>query len=138
GPHSVIGLITEWMDAEGQTEVRNENTDLGGTMRLGGQKCHLVKGSKVREMYGEATIVERHRHRYEVNNNYIDQLKAAGLKFTGLSADKKLIEIIENPDHPWFVAAQFHPEFTSTPRDGHPLFTGFIAAAYEHQKQKRN
>jgi CTP synthase len=138
GPHSVIGLITEWMDAEGQTEVRSENTDLGGTMRLGGQKCHLVKGSKVHEMYGEATIIERHRHRYEVNNNYINQLEAAGLKFTGLSEDKKLIEIIENPDHPWFVAAQFHPEFTSTPRDGHPLFTGFIAAAYEHQKQKRN
>ncbi|MFT4929633.1 MAG: CTP synthase [Phenylobacterium sp.] len=136
GPHSVIGLITEWMDAEGQTETRDANTDLGGTMRLGGQKCHLTPGSKVHNMYGSDTIIERHRHRFEVNNHYIEQLEAAGLKFTGLSADKQLVEIIENPDHPWFVAAQFHPEFTSTPRDGHPLFEGFIAAAFEHQKNK--
>jgi CTP synthase len=137
GEHSVIGLITEWMDEAGTKETRTETTDLGGTMRLGGQKCHLTPGSKVHQMYGKDTIVERHRHRYEVNNNYVEQLEQAGLKFTGWSQDEKLVEIIENPDHPWFVAAQFHPEFTSTPRDGHPLFEGFIAAAYEHQKQKR-
>ena len=137
GEHSVIGLITEWMDASGETETRDTNTDLGGTMRLGGQKCHLKPGSKVHQMYGKETIVERHRHRYEVNNNYVEQLEEAGLRFTGWSEDKKLVEIIENPEHPWFVAAQFHPEFTSTPRDGHALFEGFVAAAHEYQKQKR-
>ena len=137
GEHSVIGLITEWMDASGETETRDTNTDLGGTMRLGGQKCHLTPGSKVHQMYGKETIVERHRHRYEVNNNYVEQLEKAGLRFTGWSEDKKLVEIIENPEHPWFVAAQFHPEFTSTPRDGHALFEGFVAAAHEYQKQKR-
>lgn len=135
--HSVIGLITEWMDASGETETRSQNTGLGGTMRLGGQKCHLKPDSKVYQMYGKETIVERHRHRYEVNNNYIEQLEKAGLRFTGWSEDKKLVEIIENPNHPWFVAAQFHPEFTSTPRDGHALFEGFVAAAHEYQKQKR-
>ncbi|MFT5163547.1 MAG: CTP synthase [Alteromonadaceae bacterium] len=138
GPHSVIGLITEWMDNEGQTEIRDENTYLGGTMRLGAQLCHLTPGSKVHDIYGNDTITERHRHRFEVNNNYIERLEAAGLKFTGLSEDKRLIEIIENPDHPWFVAAQFHPEFTSTPRDGHPLFEGFIAAAFTYQKNQHN
>ena len=136
GPHSVIGLITEWMDASGSTEQRDENTDLGGTMRLGGQICHLTPGSKVRDMYNSDQITERHRHRYEVNNNYVAQLEEAGLRFTGWSEDKKLVEIIENPAHPWFVAAQFHPEFTSTPRDGHPLFEGFVAAAHDYQKRE--
>ena len=130
----VVGLITEWLDAEGKVEVRDEKSDLGGTMRLGAQKCHLTPGSKVHEVYGNAEIVERHRHRYEVNNNFVEALEKAGLSFTGLSEDKKLVEIIENKDHPWFIAAQFHPEFTSTPRDGHPLFEGFVAAAHIHQK----
>ncbi|CAI85824.1 MULTISPECIES: CTP synthase [Pseudoalteromonas] len=130
----VVGLITEWLDAEGKVEQRDEKSDLGGTMRLGAQKCHLTPGSKVHAVYGSDEIVERHRHRYEVNNNFVEQLEKAGLSFTGLSEDKKLVEIIENKDHPWFIAAQFHPEFTSTPRDGHPLFEGFVAAAHIHQK----
>ncbi|MEI8594804.1 MULTISPECIES: CTP synthase [Photobacterium] len=133
-PYPVVGLITEWVDSEGNVEERTEESDLGGTMRLGSQLCHLEEGSKAREMYGSATIHERHRHRYEVNNNLLPQLKEAGLKISGLSADKKLVEIIEVPNHPWFVAAQFHPEFTSTPRDGHPLFEGFVKAAGQHQR----
>ncbi|MGL5091198.1 MAG: glutamine hydrolyzing CTP synthase [Aeromonas sobria] len=133
--YPVVGLITEWVDEEGNVEIRTEGSDLGGTMRLGSQLCHLVEGSKVRQMYGSPTIYERHRHRYEVNNKLLPQIEAAGLKVTGLSADKKLVEIIEIPDHPWFVAAQFHPEFTSTPRDGHALFAGFVKAAGEYQKR---
>ena len=131
----VIALITEWQDADGNTEVRTDESDLGGTMRLGAQQCHLVSGSRARELYGKETIEERHRHRYEVNNTLLPQIEKAGLKVTGLSADKKLVEIIEVPNHPWFVACQFHPEFTSTPRDGHPLFAGFVKAAYENHKQ---
>ncbi len=134
-PYPVIGLITEWQDADGNVEQRSESSDLGGTMRLGAQKCHLVEGSKARELYGKETIEERHRHRYEVNNKLLPQIEAAGLKVTGLSADRKLVEIIEVPNHPWFVACQFHPEFTSTPRDGHPLFAGFVKAAKENQKK---
>ena len=129
----VVGLITEWQDAEGHIETRDDNSDLGGTMRLGAQQCHLIEGSKARALYGKETIVERHRHRYEVNNNLLPQIEKAGLKVTGLSADRKLVEIIEVPNHPWFVACQFHPEFTSTPRDGHPLFEGFVKAARENQ-----
>nr|WP_107256782.1 CTP synthase [Photobacterium indicum]PSV42212.1 CTP synthetase [Photobacterium indicum] len=125
----VVGLITEWVDGDGQVEKRTEESNLGGTMRLGSQLCHLKNGSKARELYGNASIHERHRHRYEVNNNLLPQLEKAGLKISGLSADKKLVEIIELPNHPWFVASQFHPEFTSTPRDGHPLFEGFVKAA---------
>ncbi len=131
----VVALITEWQDAEGNTEVRTDESDLGGTMRLGAQQCHLVSGSHARELYGKETIEERHRHRYEVNNTLLPQIEKAGLKVTGLSADKKLVEIIEVPNHPWFVACQFHPEFTSTPRDGHPLFAGFVKAAYENHKK---
>ena len=131
----VVGLITEWQDADGNTEVRSDKSDLGGTMRLGAQKCHLAEGSLARQLYGAETIEERHRHRYEVNNVLLPQIEKAGLKVTGLSADKKLVEIIEVPNHPWFIACQFHPEFTSTPRDGHPLFTGFIKAARENQKK---
>jgi CTP synthase len=104
-------------------------------MRLGSQLCHLIEGTKVHEMYGNAEIYERHRHRYEVNNNLRDQIEAAGLKVSGLSTDKRLVEVVEIPDHPWFIAGQFHPEFTSTPRDGHPLFTGFVAAAGKYQKE---
>lgn len=133
-PYPVVGLITEWLDAEGTTESRDESSDLGGTMRLGSQLCHLLPGSKVHEMYGSAEIYERHRHRYEVNNNLRGQIEAAGLKVTGLSTDKRLVEVVEIADHPWFVAGQFHPEFNSTPRDGHPLFTGFVKAAGEYFK----
>lgn len=135
--HPVVGLITEWMSESGQTEMRDEGSDLGGTMRLGAQACHLLPGSKIHAAYGSELIEERHRHRYEVNNNYREQLESAGLVVSGLSYDKRLVEAIEMPDHPWFIAVQFHPEFTSTPRDGHPLFTGFIAAATEYQKQQR-
>ena len=129
----VIALITEWMDQNGTIEQRDENTDLGGSMRLGGQQCQLLEGSRVRELYGKDVIVERHRHRYEFNNTYKSQLQEAGMNFTGLSMDGQLVEIIELADHPWFVACQFHPEFTSTPRDGHPLFTGFVAAASRYR-----
>ena len=132
--YPVVGLITEWLDEDGQVELRSDNSDLGGTMRVGAQLCHLEEGSKASELYNSSTCMERHRHRYEVNNNYVEQLKAAGLSFTGLSQDKKLVEIIEIKDHRWFVAGQFHPEFTSTPRDGHPLFEGFVAAATEYQQ----
>ena len=132
----VVGLITEWMDASGQKELRDEHSDLGGTMRLGAQECHLEPGSKALAMYGAETIEERHRHRYEVNNHFIEPLEKAGLKISGYSHDKKLVEIIENPGHRWFVAVQFHPEFTSTPRDGHPLFKGFIEAAGQYNKER--
>lgn len=136
-PQPVVGLITEWMDAKGQKELRDESSDLGGTMRLGAQECNLVKGSKARALYGKDVIEERHRHRYEVNNHFVEQLEEAGMKVTGLSHDNRLVEIIEIPNHRWFVAAQFHPEFTSTPRDGHPLFGGFIEAAGKYQKERR-
>ncbi|SEK64347.1 CTP synthase [Colwellia chukchiensis] len=134
--HPVVGLINEWLDDEGKIEYRSADSDLGGTMRLGSQLCHILKGTKAYDVYGSETIYERHRHRFEVNNNYREQLSQAGLVFSGLSTDKSLVEVIENPDHPWFIAGQFHPEFNSTPRDGHPLFTGFIAAAFAHQKQQ--
>jgi len=134
-PHPVVGLITEWINEEGDVETRHESSDLGGTMRLGAQLCHLKQGTKAAEAYKATTCVERHRHRYEVNNNYIERLEKAGLVFSGLSSDRKLIEMIELPNHPWFVASQFHPEFTSTPRDGHALFEGFIAASYAYQKR---
>jgi len=125
----VVALITEWLDAEGQVVKRNAGADLGGTMRLGGQECRLVEGSTSREAYGNETIVERHRHRYEVNNYYVRRLQETGLRIAGWSSDESLVEVVESPDHPWFVACQFHPEFTSTPREGHPLFSGFIGAA---------
>jgi len=128
----VIGLISEWMNADGSTETRTEVSDLGGTMRLGGQECRLIKDSKIYQAYQKDIIVERHRHRYEFNNSYREKLTANGLKLSGLSIDEKLVEVVEVGDHPWFVACQFHPEFTSSPRDGHPLFSGFIDAAIEH------
>jgi len=132
-PHPVIALITEWRDEQGQIETRSEGSDLGGTMRLGGQNCRLEPGSLARAVYGSAQVRERHRHRYEFNNRYLNLMKDAGMRFSGWSLDNRLVEIIEIPDHPWFIACQFHPEFTSTPRDGHPLFCGFIRAALEHQ-----
>ena len=130
----IIALITEWSDESGNVVQRNENSDLGGTMRLGSQICHLEPDSLVFDMYQKESITERHRHRYEVNNNLLPEIVKAGLKVTGLSTDRKLVEIIEVPNHPWFVACQFHPEFTSTPRDGHPLFSSFIKAAKEYQQ----
>ncbi len=127
-PYPVIALISEWTDQSGEVQQRDENSDLGGTMRLGGQTCHLVEGTKVREIYGKQDIVERHRHRYEFNNSLRQQLVDAGLIIGGVS-DDDLVETIEIADHPWFVGVQFHPEFTSSPRDGHPLFTSYIEAA---------
>lgn len=135
-PYPVVGLITEWLDADGKVEQRTDRSDMGGTMRLGSQNCNLKANTKAREIYGSDIVSERHRHRYEVNNNYVAQLEEAGLKISGLSADNQLVEMIEIPTHPWFVAGQFHPEFNSTPRDGHPLFQGFVAAAYKYQKQQ--
>lgn len=132
--HPVVALISEWLNSDGNTETRDENSDLGGTMRLGGQECRLVADSLSRKTYGSDLIIERHRHRYEVNNNYVDRLQKAGLRIGGWSADDSLVEVVEVVDHPWFIACQFHPEFTSTPRDGHPLFEGFIGAAIEHAK----
>lgn len=132
--YPVIGLITEWTDSDGHIEQRDESSDLGGTMRLGGQECRLVDGSSAKSIYDKDIIVERHRHRYEVNNNFVDQIQSAGLRVGGWSADDSLVEMVEIEDHPWFVACQFHPEFTSTPRDGHPLFSGFVNAAIEYHK----
>ena len=129
--YPVIGLITEWQDENGNTQKRNSDSHLGGTMRLGGQECELIKGSNAQKIYGANKVIERHRHRYEVNNKFISKIEEAGLFVSGRSNDGSLVEMIEIPDHPWFVACQFHPEFTSTPRDGHPLFEGFIKAAKE-------
>lgn len=130
-PHPVVALITEWQTANGDVEQRDEESHLGGTMRLGAQEISLHKGSLAATTYGSTTIEERHRHRYEVNNNYRSKLEQAGLRFSGLSVDD-LVEMVEIPGHPWFLASQFHPEFTSNPRDGHPLFKGFIHAARQH------
>jgi CTP synthase len=130
--HPVIALITEWQDLGRGQQVRDEKSELGGSMRLGAQEAKLKPGSLARMLYGKESIFERHRHRYEFNNHYLDELTAAGLRFSGFSADG-LVEFIELPSHPWFVASQFHPEFTSTPRDGHPLFTGFVRAAREYR-----
>ncbi len=132
-PHPVVGLITEWQTASGALEQRDEQSDLGGTMRLGAQQVLLADGSLAARTYGAGSIRERHRHRYEVNNNYREQLEEAGLRFSGLSVDD-LVEMVEIPGHPWFLASQFHPEFTSNPRDGHPLFKGFITAARQHHE----
>jgi CTP synthase len=134
-PHPVIALITEWKTAEGSIEIRTPDGDVGGTMRLGGQPCKLAPGSFVARAYGTDLIHERHRHRYEFNNTYTMELEAAGMRIAGRSMDGNLVEIVEIPTHPWFVGCQFHPEFTSTPRDGHPLFTAFLQAALKHQKQ---
>jgi len=134
-PHPVVALITEWKTSEGGTEIRSTESDLGGTMRLGAQACLLKPGSLAREIYGADHILERHRHRYEVNNGYLERLEQAGLRVSGVSAtEDKLCEMIELPDHPWFVGCQFHPEFTSNPRWGHPLFKAFILAALAKSK----
>ena len=133
--HPVIGLITEWTTTDGRVEKRDEGSDLGGTMRLGGQPCKLKPGSRVHATYGKDVVIERHRHRYEFNNNYRETLERAGLQIVGTSMDGNLVEVIELNDHPWFIACQFHPEFTSTPRDGHPLFSGFVSAARAYGEQ---
>ena len=127
-PHRVVALVTEWVDESGQVERRDADSDKGGTMRLGAQACHLAEGSLAHREYGSKTVHERHRHRYEFNNHYLEALREAGLGFSGRSGDG-LVEVVELPSHPWFLASQFHPEFTSTPRDGHRLFDGFVAAA---------
>jgi CTP synthase len=133
----VISLITEWVDQEGRLEERDENTNKGGTMRLGGQICVLKENTLARETYGADEVLERHRHRYEFNNNYREILEKHGLVFSGFSQDGNLVEMVELHDHPWFLSCQFHPEFTSRPREGHPLFTGFIKAAItQHEKQQ--
>ncbi len=139
-PHPVIALISEWQRPDGVIEARAAAGDLGGTMRLGGQPCHLLPGSHAHGAYGRDTVVERHRHRYELNNQYREILQNHGLVLSGSSTDGKLVEVVELADHPWFIGVQFHPEFTSTPRDGHPLFSGYIRAARAqhdaaHQKQ---
>jgi len=136
-PHPVIGLITEWMDRAGQKEIRDSQSDLGGTMRLGAQNSKLVTDSLAHQVYGLDLISERHRHRYEFNNNYAEPLSDNGLVFSGHSEDSKLVEIVELSDHPWFLACQFHPEFNSTPRDGHPLFASYIAAALTSQHKQK-
>ncbi len=136
--HPVIGLITEWQTQSGELERRSEDSDLGGTMRLGAQECMLVAGSKAREIYGSDVVKERHRHRYEFNNNYRERLSASGLRLSAFSKDTNLVEMIERSDHPWFIACQSHPEFTSTPRDGHPLFISFIRAARDFKASQRD
>ncbi len=132
-PHPVIGLITEWMAEDGQLETRNETSDLGGSMRLGGQQCRLQSDTLAYQLYQKDVITERHRHRYEFNSQYLERLEQAGMRFSGKSIDGRLVEVVEIQDHPWFLACQFHPEFTSTPRKGHPLFSGFVVAAVEHK-----
>ncbi|OIQ81370.1 CTP synthase [mine drainage metagenome] len=136
-PHAVVGLISEWKDASGKIEKRDENSDLGGTMRLGAQKCPVVPGTLAARIYG-LEVNERHRHRYEVNNHYVDRLEAAGLVVSARTPTENLCEMVELPPdvHPWFVACQFHPEFTSNPRAGHPLFSAYINAAIAHQEGK--
>jgi len=133
-PYPVIALITEWNDISGKTEKRSSASDLGGTMRLGGQVCKLTKSSNAYKMYKKEEITERHRHRYEVNPFFKDQMIKSGLKVVGTSIDGKLVEMIEIPKHKWFLACQFHPEFTSNPRDGHPIFNSFIRNALKISK----
>ncbi len=135
--HPVIALITEWQTEDGSIEKRGADSDMGGTMRLGGQKCKLVENTLASSVYGFDSVLERHRHRYEFNNHYLDELIEAGLVVSGKSSDGNLVEMIELEDHPWFLACQFHPEFTSTPRDGHPLFADYIRAALQHHQEKK-
>lgn len=138
-PQPIISLITEWLDEKGELQERSDNSNLGGTMRLGSQSSRLLEGTKIRQIYGQQTITERHRHRYEMNNQFIEAIEQAGMKVSGYSS-QNLVETIEISSHPFFIAVQFHPEFTSSPRDGHPLFEGFIAAAKDrhltHTKQE--
>jgi CTP synthase len=136
-PYPVVALVTEWITQSGEREQRNEKSDVGGTMRLGGQGCRLTHGSLAQKLYGQEVIIERHRHRYEVNNTLLPTIEKMGLKVSGRSEQDNLVELIELPQHTWFIGCQFHPEFTSTPRDGHPLFIGFIQSARRplHQQE---
>ncbi len=135
--HPVIALITEWRDRDGDVEYRTEDSDLGGTMRLGEQACRLTPGSRARALYGDDAIAERHRHRYEFNNRYLEALQDAGMQVAGKSVDDSLVELIELPGHPWFIGCQFHPEFTSSPRTSQPLFAGFVKAGMEYARNRR-
>ena len=134
--YPVIALISEWMDNDGQMKYRNSNTAKGGTMRLGKQDCLLSDQSKIATLYQSKVIAERHRHRYEVNNQFIDKITSQDIQVVGWSGDKSLVEVIELTSHPWFIGCQFHPEFTSTPIAGHPLFKGFIRAAVEYKASR--
>lgn len=137
-PHPVVGLVTEWRQQDGQVIQRSQDSDLGGTMRLGAQVCYIEETSLTYRLYGKMEMTERHRHRFEVNNHYVERLRKAGLDFVGYSQDKQLVEMIEITDHPWFIGCQFHPEFTSKPREGHPLFAGFIRGALQQQSQEND
>ena len=132
----IIGLITEWLDERGELQIRSDDSDLGGTMRLGAQQAELVAGSKLSQIYGANNITERHRHRYEMNNRYIEPLEQAGMTISGYSAKQHLVESVEIADHPWFIGVQFHPEFTSSPRGGHPLFNSFVKAGMTYNTAK--
>jgi CTP synthase len=134
-PHPVIALISEWQDQKGTVEQRSDRSEMGGTMRLGAQEVRISHGSRSHQIYASDVIMERHRHRYEFNNRYLQKLMNVGLRFSGFSRDG-LVEMIELPGHPFFIASQFHPEFRSTPRDGHPLFTGFVKAARAYQQEQ--
>ena len=136
-PHPVVGLITEWQDASGDVEERDESSDLGGTMRLGAYENKLKEGSRISEIYGKTDISERHRHRYEFNNHYRDILQKNGMLLSGHSMDETLVEIVEIPGHPWFLGCQFHPEFKSRPMDPQPLFRDFIAASLKSKMAKK-
>lgn len=137
-PYPVVALVTEWTNATGEREVRSDKSDVGGTMRLGGQVSNLTNGSLAQKIYGKPSITERHRHRYEVNNNLLPAIEKAGMRVSGRCVDGNLVELVELPNHPWFIGCQFHPEFTSTPRDGHPLFIDFIRAANtQHEKKNK-
>lgn len=133
-PYPVVALVSEWLAKNGTIEKRNYEGDLGGTMRLGGQACQLKSNTLAQKLYGKNIITERHRHRYEINNNWVDKLEKGGITISGRSVDNRFVEMIELVEHPWFVGCQFHPEFTSTPREGHPLFIGFVKAALKKQK----
>ncbi len=133
-PHPVIALVTEWTDERGERQTRKAHDDLGGTMRLGKQAAEMIPHTLAAKVYDKTLISERHRHRYEVNAKLLPQLEAAGLVVSAYSSDGHLVEMIEYPTHPWFIGCQFHPEFTSNPRDGHPLFNSFIMAALKYQQ----
>jgi CTP synthase len=135
-PHPVIALVTEWQNRDGRIERRDAQSNLGGTMRLGAQACTVKRGTLAHKIYGKDTVAERHRHRYEVNNHYVQRLEAAGLVVSAKTKAEDLTEMAELADHPWFFGCQYHPEFTSTPREGHPLFTSFIKAALEQHKRR--
>jgi len=134
-PHKVIALIDEWLDADGSIQKRDANSDLGGTMRLGSQSSDVKPGTIAHAIYGPV-VTERHRHRFEANEQYLDQLQKAGLVISAITQREKLTEIVELPQsvHPWFVGVQFHPEFKSTPWDGHPLFISYVKAALQHKQ----